>query len=231
MSLRVFSLGSSAVIGLILATLAACQSSDTTGSNVPKQTSYLAEPWLGQGWKRPPVAVGAGVTELPCKPTDAVGTIVSFAAAFNSGNIGNAVAHFAKAPAFRWYTINNRAGDQVTAFSPSELKQLLLKRYRAGEKLQLLAGSVGPSTTRGAVAVSIALSRRAADIPDGFGGAAGLAHGKAEVICFPASIYVWSVGMEPSVSQAKVIPSSISWPCDRPKGWTPADGALACRSP
>ena len=142
-----------------------------------------------------------------CQPGEVTRLITDFLAAFNAGDQGRLAGFFpadSRLPLSRfaqYFVAEAGMGPdgRARSFSAGSRAQLLAyfeERHGQQERLQLRRLWVEPDDERIGETVGIAfvLTRRAADLPPGFGGPGGLASGKGQIHCPSRTIYVWRMG-------------------------------------
>lgn len=144
---------------------------------------------------------GTGAQPPPrCHPEEATQLVTSFLEAFNRGDEDQLARFFPTH--LRWYSVTDAGPDgQQRHFVTHRRAPLLAyfrERQQQHEQLQLRKLWVNSNDSTGeSIDIWYFLTRRADDLPTGFGGPEGLATGKGAIHCPTQTIYVWSMGQRP----------------------------------
>jgi hypothetical protein len=153
----------------------------------------------------PEVVIIGPTADYPegCQPNDVASLLLSFLAAYNTGDV-TALDHVF-AEQIKWYSdgdgnlnIDGKSVDFFTTYERAEMFPYFASRQEQQERLTLLWLSVVPKTWHGGVDIVYTLRREADDLETGDDGRSRLAMGKGAVRCPERKIFVWSMGTMPA---------------------------------
>ena len=195
------------------------------------------------------VIVTSDDASLPdgCHPGQVAGLVMSFVAAFNSGDQAALSRSFflSEGPSppdfsdgtydpWSWYTVGEiepggRIVDGFVTYDQGELLDYFATRHRQGEQLRLLkvsltqTGLLGEDDNVGFVFV---LNRKAGDLEPDLGGTAHIALGQGAINCTNQRIFTWRMDMR--VGDQRSSREATNWLCEDPPGWKPGRAVVSC---
>jgi hypothetical protein len=195
------------------------------------------------------VIVTSDDASLPdgCHPGQVAGLVMSFVAAFNSGDQAALSRSFflSEGPSppdfsdgtydpWSWYTVSNiEAGGKIASgfvtYDQGELLRYFARRHTRGERLRLLKVSLTQTGLLGRddnVGLVLAMNRSAADLDPSFGGPARIATGQGAINCENRRIFTWRMQMKAGDDRSSH--EAGSWLCTNPPGWKPGRAVVAC---
>ncbi len=195
------------------------------------------------------VIVTSDDASLPdgCHPGQVAGLVMSFVAAFNSGDQAALSRSFflSEGPSppdfsdgtydpWSWYTVSNvEPGGKIASgfvtYNQSELLRYFARRHTRGERLRLLKVSLTQTGLLGKddnVGFVYAMNRSAADLDPSFGGPARIATGQGAINCENRRIFTWRMQMKAGDDRSSQ--EAGSWLCTNPPGWKPGRAVVAC---
>ena len=195
------------------------------------------------------VIVTSDDASLPdgCHPGQVAGLVMSFVAAFNSGDQAALSRSFflSEGPSppdfsdgtydpWSWYTVSNiEPGGKIASgfvtYDQRELLRYFARRHKGGERLRLLKVSLTQTGLLGRddnVGFVYAMNRSAADLDPSFGGPARIATGQGAINCKNRRIFTWRMQMKAGDDRSSH--EAGSWLCTNPPGWKPGRAVVAC---
>ncbi len=195
------------------------------------------------------VIVTSDDASLPdgCHPGQVAGLVMSFVAAFNSGDQAALSRSFflSEGPSppdfsdgtydpWSWYTVSNiEPGGKIASgfvtYDQGELLRYFARRHTRGERLRLLKVSLTQTGLLGRddnVGFVYAMNRSAADLDPSFGGPARIATGQGAINCENRRIFTWRMQMKAGDERSSH--EAGSWLCTNPPGWKPGRAVVAC---
>ena len=128
-----------------------------------------------------------------CRPAAIAGRIAKLFAVLDHGDTARLRELLEPEPRFQWYSIGAAEGINVIwnvdGYTPASVRSLFSKRRAAGERMRLVAASIGFDPRTNTVAISPFYRYRARDVA---GGRVRYGYGKAAFACDTGRLRAWS---------------------------------------